>query len=206
MHHDDLCGVVLLQNLGLRSTVKSRIACKVQSHLHATIPYYRSPGRRLTGNGILVAQPHSGVSPFRDMADLSQRCGSRSDRVAPSQPRPRSCERDGKKKTGGTSRRVKERRFRFDEGVPQEIVFFGQEDLPLSLLSLVESRWFEDVARAVRVIRDRLRPEDDVAVMVFHRDPCVVQRFTAQKEAVIAASEDLASRARREILPSESDC
>ena len=73
----------------------------------------------------------------------------------------------------------------FDEGVPQKIVFLGQDDLPLSLLLLVEARFFENVARAARVILDRLKPEDEVAMMIFHGSPCLVQKFTTRKEAIL---------------------
>jgi len=94
----------------------------------------------------------------------------------------------------------------FDEGIPQKIVFFGQDDLPLSLLLLVEARFFENVARAARVILDRLRPEDEVAMMIFQGGPCLVQKFTTRKEAILDILEDLASKERSWELYQSEKC
>jgi|GEM_PF-959905 VWFA-related protein len=94
----------------------------------------------------------------------------------------------------------------FDEGVPQKIVFLGQDDLPLSLLLLVEARFFENVARAARVILDRLKPEDEVAMMIFHGSPCLVQKFTTRKEAILDILEELASKERSWELYQSEKC
>ncbi|MDW8257041.1 MAG: hypothetical protein RML85_08480, partial [Acidobacteriota bacterium] len=53
------------------------------------------------------------------------------------------------KKTGLPVTGLKKEDFiLFEDDKPQRIVFFGQDDIPLSLLLLVESRFIEEVARA----------------------------------------------------------
>ncbi len=85
-----------------------------------------------------------------------------------------------------------------EDGRPQHIVLFGHEDVPLSVLLLVEAWRVEDVARAAPVILNRLKPEDEVAVMIFWERPYLIQELTADKNLVIQKLERLAEEAGEE--------
>jgi len=80
----------------------------------------------------------------------------------------------------------------FEDGVLQQIAFFGQDDIPLSLLLLIEAWHIRDVARAARLILARLKPEDEVAAMIFYGNPCLIQGFTKDKDLVAKKLEELA--------------
>ncbi len=98
------------------------------------------------------------------------------------------------KKTGLPIRGLEKEDFvLFENGVPQPITFFGQEDRPLSLLLLVEARFVEEIVQATRVLLGRLSLEDEVALMIFHGSPCLVQAFTTEKAVVIKKLRDLVS-------------
>ena len=73
-----------------------------------------------------------------------------------------------------------------EENVKQEIAYFGQDQLPLSILLLL------DVSRSVRPVIEQvgegannalrqLKPEDEVAVMAFADYPKLVQTFTKDR-------------------------
>jgi VWFA-related protein len=73
-----------------------------------------------------------------------------------------------------------------EKGVKQQVSYFGRDELPLSILLLL------DVSGSVRPIihqiRDgalnalqRLKPEDQVAVMAFANTPALVQDFTKDR-------------------------
>ncbi|MCX7751675.1 MAG: VWA domain-containing protein [Blastocatellia bacterium] len=111
------------------------------------------------------------------------------------------------KKTGLPVTGLKKEDFiLFEDDKPQRIVFFGQDDIPLSLLLLVESRFIEEVARAARVVLGYLKPEDEVAIMVFHGKPCVIQELTREKDAVIARLEALAAEERNRGFDASESC
>ena len=76
-----------------------------------------------------------------------------------------------------------------ENGVKQQLSYFGRDELPLSILLLL------DVSGSVRPIlhqiRDgalnalqRLKPEDQVAVMAFANTPALVQDFTKERALV----------------------
>ncbi|MFY9621197.1 MAG: VWA domain-containing protein [Pyrinomonadaceae bacterium] len=73
-----------------------------------------------------------------------------------------------------------------EENVKQEIVYFGQDQMPLSILLLL------DVSRSVRPVIEQvgegannalrqLKPEDEVAVMAFADYPKLIQSFTKDR-------------------------
>ncbi|HEX5703591.1 MAG TPA: VWA domain-containing protein [Pyrinomonadaceae bacterium] len=73
-----------------------------------------------------------------------------------------------------------------EENVKQEIAYFGQDQLPLSILLLL------DVSRSVRPVIEQvgegannalrqLKPEDEVAVMAFADYPKLIQPFTKDR-------------------------
>jgi VWFA-related protein len=79
-----------------------------------------------------------------------------------------------------------------EDGVKQEIAYFGQDSLPLSVVVLVDrggcmdpfgERMREATVEAVR----RLKPEDEVAVMSFHETVTLIQGFTRDRDAVKTA-------------------
>src|SRR5687768_12192320 len=86
-----------------------------------------------------------------------------------------------------------------EENVKQEIAYFGQDQLPLSILLLL------DVSRSVRPVIEQvgagannalrqLKPEDEVAVMAFADYPKLIQSFT--KDRTLTANKiTLASQA-----------
>jgi VWFA-related protein len=78
-----------------------------------------------------------------------------------------------------------------EENVKQEIAYFGQDQLPLSILLLL------DTSRSVRAVIEtvgqgannalrHLKPEDEVAVMAFADYPKLIQPFT--KDRALAAN------------------
>jgi Ca-activated chloride channel family protein len=83
-----------------------------------------------------------------------------------------------------------------DNGVKQEISYFSRDELPLSIILLL------DVSRSVRPIihdiRDgaltalqRLKPDDQVAVMAFAEDTKLAQDFTTDRALVSRQIEDV---------------
>jgi len=92
---------------------------------------------------------------------------------------------------------VKEDFVLFEDGVPQSITFFGHEDILLSLLLLMEVPWFADdshrdeIFQGVRAVLNRLRPEDEVALMSFNGKPRIIQEFTRDKNLVLTGLERL---------------
>jgi VWFA-related protein len=94
------------------------------------------------------------------------------------------------KKTGKVFGGLKKDDFElFEENIRQQIAYFSQDQLPLSILLLL------DVSRSVRPIIHQvgdgalnalhhLKPEDEVAVMAFADYPQLLQRFTKDRNAV----------------------
>jgi VWFA-related protein len=88
-----------------------------------------------------------------------------------------------------------------EKGVKQQVSYFGRDELPLSILLLL------DVSGSVRPIlhqiRDgalnalrRLKPEDQVAVMAFANTPALVQDFTKDR-ALVAKQIEAATASER---------
>ena len=74
----------------------------------------------------------------------------------------------------------------FEENAKQEIAYFGQDQLPLSIVLLL------DISRSVRPVIEQigagannalrhLKPEDEIAVMAFADHPKLIQPFTKDR-------------------------
>ena len=78
----------------------------------------------------------------------------------------------------------------FEDGVPQQVSFFGREDFPLSVLLLIEtfSRpevWhYHEISQGVQRILERLGPEDEIGLMQFNGEPRLLQEFTKEKNRI----------------------
>lgn len=77
-----------------------------------------------------------------------------------------------------------------EDGVPQEIVHFSQDRLPLSILLLLDLS--ASVRPVIQEIRngalqalDHLRPEDEVALMTFADQTRLLQDFTRDRKAIV---------------------
>jgi VWFA-related protein len=78
----------------------------------------------------------------------------------------------------------------YEDGVRQEITFFGKDKLPLSIMLLIDTS--SSVRPVIETIRDgamealrRLKPEDEVAVMVFGEQTKLIQPFTKDRYQII---------------------
>ncbi|HKP38051.1 MAG TPA: VWA domain-containing protein [Pyrinomonadaceae bacterium] len=103
------------------------------------------------------------------------------------------------KKTGKAFGTLQKQDFEiYEENVRQQLVYFSQDQLPLSILLLL------DVSRSVRSIIGQigegannalrhLKPEDEVAVMAFADHPKLIQGFSKDRrlvaEKILEASE-----------------
>lgn len=78
----------------------------------------------------------------------------------------------------------------YEDGVKQEVSFFGKDKLPLSIMLLIDTSG--SVRPVIEIIRDgalealrRLKPEDEVAVMVFGDQTKLIQPFTKDRQQVV---------------------
>src|SRR5436190_2900951 len=74
----------------------------------------------------------------------------------------------------------------YEENVKQPIVYFSQDQLPLSVLLLLDisrsvTPIIEQVGAGANDALQRLKPEDEVAVMAFADDPKLIQSFTKDR-------------------------
>jgi VWFA-related protein len=79
-----------------------------------------------------------------------------------------------------------------EDGVKQEIAYFGQDTLPLSVVVLVDrggcmDPFGERMRSATVEAVKRLKPEDEVAVMSFHETVTMIQEFTRDRDAIKTA-------------------
>jgi len=86
----------------------------------------------------------------------------------------------------------------FDDNQPQTIAGFGREQEPLSLLLLLDvsgsmSRYVEQAIHTASAALKSLRPEDQVAVMLFSRRTQLVQPFTSDMRYVNRALQHAAT-------------
>jgi len=75
----------------------------------------------------------------------------------------------------------------YEENVKQPIVYFSQDQLPLSVLLLLDisrsvTPIIEQVGAGANDALQRLKPEDEVAVMAFADDPKLIQGFTKDRK------------------------
>jgi VWFA-related protein len=91
------------------------------------------------------------------------------------------------KKTGSAAPALERRDFRLSEdGVPQTITYFSQNRLPLSVVFLFDltdtvRSALKPLAEGAREILDHLKPEDEVAIMVFSSHTELLQKFTTDR-------------------------
>ena len=96
-------------------------------------------------------------------------------------------------KTNAPMGQLQARDFRISEdGAPQQITFFGRDDLPLSVVLLFDlTQSVHGVLRRLgegaRAALDHLKPEDEVAVMVYAAGAQVVDGFTRDRERTASA-------------------
>src|SRR5579863_1321347 len=114
-----------------------------------------------------------------------------------------------KKKTGSPVGSLSKDDFQlYDDGVNQHIVTMSRDQLPLSVVLLF------DLTYSVRAVLDplaagamealkHLKPEDEVAVMVYAGSAQLLQDFTTNREQVVAAIEK--ARAMKSGDPARSE-
>ena len=96
-----------------------------------------------------------------------------------------------RKKTGVVVSELVQKDFElYEDGVKQEVSFFGKDKLPLSILLLIDTSG--SVRPVIEIIRDgamealrRLKPEDEVAVMVFGEQAKMIQPFTKDRQLIV---------------------
>jgi VWFA-related protein len=76
-----------------------------------------------------------------------------------------------------------------EDGKPQDITHFSQGSLPLSVLLLIDrggclDPFSSQVKRAAADAIERLKPNDEVAVMTYHNDANLLQKFTKDRWSV----------------------
>lgn len=97
------------------------------------------------------------------------------------------------KKTGRTIGALKRENFILTEdGVKQEIAFFSQNELPLSIVFLFDLTdsvrpVLKPLAAGALEALQHLKPEDETAVMVYAASAQVVQDFTTDRALTVAA-------------------
>ncbi len=97
------------------------------------------------------------------------------------------------KKTGRTIGSLRREDFRlFEDGVEQQITFFSQDTLPLSIVLLFDLTdsvrpVLKPLARGAREALNHLKPQDEVAVMVYAAAAELLQDFTTDRELAVAA-------------------
>jgi VWFA-related protein len=84
----------------------------------------------------------------------------------------------------------------FEDGVHQQISHFSQDTLPLSVIILVDrgsclDPFGEKVRQATVESLERLKPQDEVAVMAFHNNVEVVSGFSHDKNQIRAAMDNM---------------
>jgi VWFA-related protein len=96
-------------------------------------------------------------------------------------------------KTGTTAAGLEAQDFDLSEdGVAQKISFFGRDQLPLSIVLLFDltqsvSGVLHRLADGARSALNHLKPEDEVAVMVYAAGARVIDGFTRDRDRTVAA-------------------
>src|SRR2546421_6970390 len=94
------------------------------------------------------------------------------------------------KKTGQPVGKLRREDFElFEDGVRQEISYFGQDELPLSILLLLDVSGsvrpiIEQVGEGAVSALEQLKPQDEVAVMAFANRAVLIQSFTKERRLV----------------------
>lgn len=95
------------------------------------------------------------------------------------------------KKTGSAVSNLKKEDFSiYEDGVRQQIIHFSQDALPLSIVLLLDVSG--SVLPIMKQIRDlalealqHLKPEDEIALMVFARRAKLIQDFTKDRQLIV---------------------
>jgi VWFA-related protein len=94
------------------------------------------------------------------------------------------------KKTGQTVDDLKREDFElYEDGIRQEISYFSQDELPLSILLLLDTSGsvrpiIEQVGEGALSALQQLKPQDEVAVMAFATYPQLIQGFTRDRQLI----------------------
>jgi VWFA-related protein len=94
------------------------------------------------------------------------------------------------KKTGAAVRDLKKEDFKvYEDGKRQEITHFSQDKLPLSVLLLLDVSdsvipIINEMHEGALQVLPQLKPEDEVAIMVFGNQTEVIQGFTKDKQVI----------------------
>jgi VWFA-related protein len=99
------------------------------------------------------------------------------------------------KKTGHLIGSLRREDFQlYEDGVRQEITFFSQDKLPLSVVLLFDltetvQPVLKPLAQGAREALAHLKPEDEVAVMTYAASAHLLQDFTTDRQAAVTAIE-----------------
>jgi VWFA-related protein len=94
------------------------------------------------------------------------------------------------KKTGQTVDDLKREDFElYEDGILQEISYFSQDELPLSILLLLDTSGsvrpiIEQIGQGALSALQQLKPQDEVAVMAFATYPQLIQGFTKDRQLI----------------------
>jgi VWFA-related protein len=94
------------------------------------------------------------------------------------------------RKTGRAVGDLKQDEFElYEDGVKQQIAYFGHDELPLSILLLLDVSGsvrpiVRQIADGAREALDKLKPADEVAVMAFAEEATLVQGFTRDHQLI----------------------
>jgi Ca-activated chloride channel family protein len=82
----------------------------------------------------------------------------------------------------------------FEDGVPQKVTQISRDQLPLSVVLLFDATWsvspvLKTLASGALDALNHLKPEDEVAVMIYGNAPHLLQDFTTDRQKVVAAIE-----------------
>src|SRR5207248_7843330 len=77
----------------------------------------------------------------------------------------------------------------YEDGTRQEITHFSQDELPLSVILMIDrggclNAYGDDVHRAAREAIDRLKPVDEIAVMGYASFTVLLQTFTRNRMVI----------------------
>ena len=99
------------------------------------------------------------------------------------------------KKTGRIVGSLQREDFQlYEDGVRQELTFFSQDKLPLSIVLLFDLTdtvrpVLKPLARGALAALEHLKPEDEVAVMTYAASAALVQDFTTDRKLIVKAIE-----------------
>ena len=94
------------------------------------------------------------------------------------------------KKTGRSVRDLKAADFElFVDDTKQQITYFSEDQLPLSVVLLLDVSgsvvpFIEQIGHRARAALEQLKPQDEVAVMAFAEESTIVQDFTKDRQLV----------------------